>query len=102
MRAPTVFICAALATAALVAVVLAAGSVPFTEIGAQAGLTDVFYCGRDGAKDYILEILGTGVALFDYDRDGYPDAFFTNAGKLEGFPPGKEPSNELYHNNKDG
>jgi enediyne biosynthesis protein E4 len=81
---------------------LAAGGAPFTDVAAEAGLTDIFYCGRDGAKDYILEILGTGVALFDYDRDGYLDAFFTNAGRLEGFPPGKEPSNQLYRGGKDG
>ena len=97
MRASLFF--SVLVAAALVA---ASGGVSFTDVAAESGLTDVFYCGRDGAKDYILEILGTGVALLDYDRDGYLDAFFTNAGRLEGFPDGKEPSNQLYRGGKDG
>ena len=97
-----VVLLAALALAALLVADLPPGAVHFTEIAAQAGLTDVFYCGREGAKDYILEILGTGVALFDYDRDGYLDAFFTTAGRLEGFPAGQEPSNQLYRGGKDG
>jgi hypothetical protein len=98
MRLFTIFLISGLLAIAL----LGAGSVVFTDIAAEAGLTDIFYCGRDGSKDYILEILGTGVALFDYDRDGYLDAFFTTAGRIEGFPAGKEPSNQLYHGGKDG
>ena len=43
-----------LADLALVAA-LPRGSVRFTDIAAEAGLTDVFYCGREGAKDYILD-----------------------------------------------
>src|SRR5260370_42414489 len=94
--------CIVLLAALVLAAALPPGAVHFTEIAAEAGLTDAFYCGREGAKDYILEILGTGVALFDYDRDGYLDAFFTTAGRLEGFPAGQEPSNELYRGGKDG
>src|SRR5437773_2665670 len=94
--------CIVLLAALALAAALPPGTVRFTDIAAEAGLTDVFYCGREGAKDYILEILGTGVALFDYDHDGYLDAFFTTAGRLEGFPAGQEPSNQLYRGGKDG
>ena len=74
----------------------------FVDVAAEAGLTDVFRCGRDDRKDYILEALGGGVALLDFDRDGLLDAFFVSGSTMEGFPAGQAPSNHLYRNNGDG
>lgn len=74
----------------------------FPDVAAEAGLTDIFYCGRDDRKDYIIEALGGGAALLDYDRDGFIDAFFVTGSTLEGFPEGNHPSNQLYRNNRDG
>ncbi len=89
--------------AALALLWAAADSVPaLVDIGVKAGLTDVFYCGSDTAKKYIIETLGGGVALIDFDNDGYPDVFFVSGSRLEGFPPGERPTNQLYHNNRDG
>ena len=76
--------------------------VQFVDIAASAGLTDKFYCGGDTTKKYIIETLGGGVALFDFDNDGYLDAFFVTGSKLDGFAPGKEPTNQLYRNRQDG
>jgi len=53
-------------------------------------------------KKYIIETTGNGVAIFDYDNDGWPDIFLVNGTKLEGFPDGKGPTNRLYRNNHDG
>ncbi|MGZ4816585.1 MAG: CRTAC1 family protein [Terriglobales bacterium] len=52
-------------------------------------------------KKYIVESMGGGVILIDYDRDGWPDIYFTNnpsvADELKHHPaPGA-----LYHNNHD-
>ncbi len=74
----------------------------FRDIAEEAGLTDVFRCGRDDRKDYIIEALGGGVALLDYDRDGHLDAFFVSGSALDGFPPGQHPSSHLYRNEGDG
>ena len=52
----------------------------FTDVTEQAGLA------RAGDTNY-----GMGVAVGDYDNDGYPDIYVTNYGK-----------NILYHNNGDG
>jgi len=52
----------------------------FTDVTEQAGLANA------GDGNY-----GMGVAVGDYDNDGYPDLYVTNYGK-----------NILYHNNGDG
>src|ERR1700738_3768344 len=58
----------------------------FTDVAEKAGLTmqDVF--GGVTTKKYIIETTGTGVAIFDYDNDGWPDIFIVNGTNLEGFP----------------
>ena len=42
------------------------------------------------------------MAFYDYDNDGWLDIFVLNGSRLEGFPKGKEPTNRLYKNNRDG
>jgi enediyne biosynthesis protein E4 len=53
-------------------------------------------------KKYIVESMGGGVALIDYDRDGLPDIYFTNAPTVEMELAGKKARSALYHNNGDG
>jgi hypothetical protein len=74
----------------------------FIDIAEKAGLTmqDIF--GGIDTKKYIIETTGTGVAIFDYDNDGWPDIFIVNGTRLEGLPSGPAPSNHLYRNNHDG
>lgn len=43
-----------------------------------------------------------GVALIDYDRDGWPDIYFTNAESVDMALAGKKARSALYHNNHDG
>ena len=74
----------------------------FTDIAQEAGLTMMNVFGGVDSKKYIIETTGTGVAILDYDNDGWPDIFIVNGTKLEGFPAGKGPTNHLYHNNHDG
>ncbi|MFN8005956.1 MAG: CRTAC1 family protein [Terriglobia bacterium] len=75
--------------------------VHFEDIAAKAGLTAVHV---NGSRDqrYIIETTGSGVAIFDYDNDGWMDLFMVNGSTLEGFPSGKEPINHLYRNKHDG
>ncbi len=74
----------------------------FVDIAAQAGLTARTEFGGDHIKKYIVESTGTGVAVIDYDNDGWPDIFLVNGSTLEGLPKGQEPTSHLYHNNRDG
>jgi enediyne biosynthesis protein E4 len=77
-------------------------AVHFTDIAEKAGLTMTNVFGGVNTKKYIIETTGTGIAVFDYDNDGWPDIFFVNGTTLEGFPQGKAPTNHLYRNNHDG
>lgn len=43
-----------------------------------------------------------GVILMDYDRDGWPDIYFTNAPTVKMALEGKAAEGALYHNNHDG
>ena len=95
----------AIATLGLFSLLVAAGStssIRFPDVAQEAGFTDIFVCGRDDRKEYIIETLGGGVALLDYDRDGNLDAFFVTGSTLEGYPEGKAPTNHLYRNKGDG
>jgi hypothetical protein len=53
-------------------------------------------------KRYIVESMSGGVALIDYDRDGWPDIFFTNAPDVAMSLNGTKARSALYHNNRDG
>src|SRR6266849_399783 len=74
----------------------------FTDVAKEAGLTMRNVFGGVYTKKYIIETTGTGVAIFDYDNDGWLDIFIVNGTTLEGFPAGKAPTNHLYRNNHDG
>jgi hypothetical protein len=53
-------------------------------------------------QKFIVESMSAGVALIDYDRDGLPDIYFTNAQSTEMALHGQKARSALYHNNGDG
>src|SRR6266481_5655448 len=74
----------------------------FTDTAQKAGLTTPVIFGGENTKEYIIETTGTGLAIFDYDNDGWPDIFVVNGATLDQLPSGKSPTSHLYHNNHDG
>src|ERR1700746_529028 len=76
-----------------------AARVDFKDVAVEAGLTSEIIFGDKKSKKYILETTGTGVAIFDYDNDGWPDIFFVNGTQI-GQSAGT--AGYLYHNNHDG
>jgi hypothetical protein len=80
--------------------------VSFVNVAKQAGLTHKTVYGDEHKNKYLLETTGCGVALFDYDNDGWLDLFFVNGTRLnldpKIFPKGQEPATHLYRNNRDG
>ena len=75
----------------------------FLDVTRQAGL-DIFHH-RSGTpeKTTILEAPGSGVALIDYDNDGWLDIYLLNGSTVPAMK-GKEapPRAMLFHNNHDG
>jgi hypothetical protein len=53
-------------------------------------------------QKFIVESMSGGVALIDYDRDGWPDIYFTNAQSVDMALHGQKARSVLYHNNHDG
>jgi enediyne biosynthesis protein E4 len=72
----------------------------FVDIAAEAGLRAPVIYGPADRKDYILETVGCGVALFDYDNDGWLDIFILGGTRFTDIPEGL--TNRLYKNNRDG
>ena len=72
----------------------------FTDVAAQAGLTHPIVYGGVDRKNFIVEVVGCGVAFLDYDNDGWLDLFVVSGTRLEGAP--AETTNRLYKNNRDG
>ena len=74
----------------------------FRNTAREAGLTAVTVFGGTETNKYLLETTGSGVAVLDFDADGWLDIFLVNGSVLEGFPRGGAPTNHLYRNRRDG
>ncbi len=83
--------------------------VVFEDITAVAKI-DFLHNSSATSQKYLIETMGGGVALFDYDNDGRLDIFFSNGARLtDPMPPGAKPDksnrsywNRLYHQKPDG
>jgi enediyne biosynthesis protein E4 len=90
---------------------LAAGAQPVTyqDVTSRSGI-HFNDCNSPTAEKYLIESMTGGVALLDYDNDGFLDIFVVNgarihAGQRDGEAPDKSAPacwNRLYHNNHDG
>ncbi|MGA2887923.1 MAG: CRTAC1 family protein [Terracidiphilus sp.] len=79
------------------------GPVVFMDIAQQAGLTNWHHKAGTPEKRFILDAKGPGVALLDYDNDGWLDIYLVNGSTYQALD-GKEapPEAALFHNNHDG
>jgi hypothetical protein len=77
--------------------------VVYQDITKQSGLSAWRNHTGSPEKNYILELASAGVALLDYDNDGWLDIYLANGSTysaLAGLEPA--PRAALYHNNHDG
>ena len=57
--------------------------------------------GKSSAR-HLPETVGAGVAIFDYNGDGWMDLYFVNSGQSDFYTPATGLRNALYRNNHDG
>ncbi len=77
------------------------GVISFDEIAARAGVHFVADNSSTPEK-HQPEAMVAGVAVFDYDGDGYPDIYFVNGGGMPSLDKaGAQFQNRLFHNNHD-
>src|SRR6266536_1559082 len=79
------------------------GPIVFMDITKQGGLDRFLHRSGTPQKETILETMGSGVALLDFDNDGWLDIYLVN-GSTFAATKGKEPQPRamLLHNNHDG
>jgi enediyne biosynthesis protein E4 len=79
------------------------GPVIFQDISEKAGLTVWKHKMGAPEKAYILDTIGSGVALLDYDNDGWLDIYIVNGSTRDALSGKEEPPHAaLFHNNHDG
>jgi hypothetical protein len=79
----------------------APSSTLFTDVAHAAGIDFHLTCGG-AEKRYIMESMCGGIAVLDYDNDGWMDIFLVNGSTLEDLQTKKCHPSRLYHNNHDG
>ena len=79
------------------------GPVVFEDIADKAGLSKWHHQMGTPDKKFILETVGSGVGLLDYDNDGWLDIYLVNGSTYDAMA-GKAapPHAALFHNNHDG
>src|SRR5580658_8535773 len=79
------------------------GPIIFQDISEKAGLTKWQHKMGTPEKPYILETIGSGACLLDYDRDGWLDIYLVNGSTYDALSGKAEPPHAtLFHNNHDG
>ena len=83
--------------------VVAKGTIVFKDVTAESGLASWRYASGTPEKKYIVESLGGGVALLDYNHDGWLDIYLVNGMTYDAMNGKAEPPHAaLFRNNHDG
>ena len=79
------------------------GPIVFQDVAKAAGLTSWTHHMGSPKKNFILETVGSGVALLDYDNDGWLDIYLVNGSSVDAENGNTQPGHAaLFHNNHDG
>ncbi len=78
----------------------APGMLNLIDVTKQTHIDFVHTTGASGRR-YIVETVVAGLAVFDYDNDGYLDIYFVNGRALPGTQEQSDVRNALYRNNGD-
>jgi enediyne biosynthesis protein E4 len=80
----------------------AAPAIAFEDVAERAGLHFVLQNSAAGDK-HLIETMTGGVAVLDFDNDGWPDIYFVNGAAIPSLEKtGPEHHNRLFRNSGDG
>jgi hypothetical protein len=79
------------------------GAISFADITLESGLGAFRHVSGVPAKDFLIETMGAGCALVDFDGDGWLDVYLVNGGTTDALL-GRDdfPAAALYQNRRDG
>ena len=77
------------------------GPVLFRDVAAESGVTFTHTNGASPSK-HIVETMGSGGLLFDYDGDGWLDVFLVDGGSVVDPRAAAQARSRLFHNRRDG
>jgi hypothetical protein len=81
----------------------AAPSVRYLDATSKSGLGSFRHTSGTPAKNYVIEVTGSGVGIFDADGDGLPDVYLVNGSTLDLVKQGAAaPRAALFHNQGGG
>jgi len=76
------------------------GAANFVDVTGATGIKFTHTDGGAGTR-YLVQTVAAGVAVFDYNGDGFPDIYFLNGAPVPGSRFDYVPRNRLYRNNGD-
>jgi hypothetical protein len=71
------------------------------DVTEKSGLAAFQHTDGSSGRRFFVEQMGSGVAVFDYDEDGWQDIYLCSGAALPGYQ-GPAPSNHLFRNRRDG
>src|SRR5688500_7422540 len=78
----------------------ASAAIRLTDITTSRGITATHSHGST-CQRHIYDTVASGLALIDYDGDGYQDIYFLTGGPLDQASDSPTPRNQLYRNQGD-
>jgi hypothetical protein len=73
----------------------------FQDLTRESGLAAFTHTDGGSGRRYFVEQIGSGLAIFDFDGDGWQDVYLCSGAALPGYK-GKAPGNALFRNRGDG
>lgn len=79
---------------------LVAAEVRFEDVAQQLGIDFQYFCGQEGTspRARMFESLGGGIAVVDFDLDGWPDLYFTQGCRWPPRPGQREHLDAIFRN----